>query len=65
MERVYEMDRSKLIQIDEAETLALIKMSTRELVLPLKFGANKVYIDYEMADKSFIHKIAEMRGLLE
>lgn len=52
---------SNLIEVSEAETVALIEIADRENPLPLRFGGNHVWLDLDAATNKFTDHLKKMR----
>jgi microcystin degradation protein MlrC len=55
---------ANLAQLSQSETVELIRASSRDAVLPLRFGGNRVYLDLDTAGVPILRRLAELRGLV-
>lgn len=50
-------------ELSEAELSELINATSRDDVLPLTFGGNRVWLQVDKASQPILQKLAELRGL--
>lgn len=52
---------TNLIEITESEVAALINLSDRDNVFPLRFGGNRAWLDLDAATNKFTDQLKKMR----